>query len=490
MNIGQVLFRRIREAGGAVAFGCPDAAGADPALWAAAEEAGLQTWGLLTEAGAVVAAAAHRRAGSPLGVVLGAPTTTMGFLRTSGSGAPVLAVATAPRAAAADAGILRVEDPAGLDAALTTAFRASGPVLVSIAPGVLGADAPDRAPAAARPEELDAGAIDEAAHLLSLSARPVIWVGGGGIEAWQAIAEVADLLAAPIVTSTSGKGVLGEGHPLLVGSLAGASEVARLTGGADAGLAVGTSFSPRSTRNGQLPMPMQMFHVDTDPSVFGARYPVRMGITGDAGAVLRALANRLQVHAPEGAPRDVAAQAGAVATIREAARARLSASAPNALLDALRAAIPAGTPTVWDGPVARFAVPLFPVPERATFHPAPVSGAGWCIAAALGVATARAGHAVAIVDARGLVRRCYDLVALARAGARVTVVALSGNWVGGAAGSDAQQALAARAPTPSLASLGPVFGLDATIPVPDLDALAAVIAQGQAATGPSLVVVE
>ena len=503
MKAGLCLFRRIREAGGAVAFGCPDAAGADPALWAAAEDAGITTLGLLTEAGAVVAAAAHRRSGNPQGVVLGAPTTTMGFLRKSAAGAPVLTVATAarppgpPGPPGADPHLIRVEDPAGLDAgldaALAAAGRSTGPVLLSIGPRVLDAEAAPGpgAPGPGTPP-VDAGAIDEAAHLLCLSARPVIWAGGGAAGAGDALAEVAELLAAPIVTSTSGRGVLGDGHPLLVGSLSAAPEVARLTGGADAGLAVGTSFSPRSTRNGQLPLPMQLFHVDTDAAVPGSRYPVRLGIAGDAGAVLRALAARLRVHTAGGAPRDLQAQAAAVAATRTAARARLAAGwgpAPAAVLEILRAAIPPEVPTVWDGPVARFAVPGFAVPEPGTFHAAPTdSGAGWCIAASLGVATGSAGRAVAVLDERGLVRRCYDLVALAQAGARVLVIALAGDWALAPGGTEAQQALAARAPTPGLPGLGPAFGISATARAATLQALPAALGEARS-DGPSLVVV-
>ncbi|MGH2717878.1 MAG: thiamine pyrophosphate-binding protein, partial [Actinomycetota bacterium] len=134
--------------------------------------------------------------------------------------------------------------------------------------------------------------VEEAALLLSLSARPVIWAGAGAAGAGEAVAAVARLLAAPVVTSFSGKGVLSEDEPLLVGSLFGASEVARLIGGADAALAVGTTFSARSTRKGSLPLPMQLFHVDLDPAVFSRAYPTRLGIPGEARAVLEALADR------------------------------------------------------------------------------------------------------------------------------------------------------------------------------------------------------
>lgn len=214
-------------------------------------------------------------------------------------------------------------------------------------------------------------AADEASLLLSLSARPVIWAGAGARGAGVAplLGAVADLLAAPVVTSFSGKGALGEDHPFAVGSLTGAPEVARLLGSADAALALGTSFSPRSTRKGSLPLPMQLFHVDLDPSVPGTRYPVRMGIEADTVAALSALAPALRSRVGAGAGRDQAAQAARVAEVRTAAWDRIAAGGLRAdlVLAALRRAIPPGIPTVWDVAPARWAVPLFRVPLAGTF---------------------------------------------------------------------------------------------------------------------------
>ena len=267
------------------------------------------------------------------------------------------------------------------------------------------------------------GLIEEAALLLSLAARPVIWAGGGAVAAgaWDELGDVAGLLGAPVVTSTSGKGALAETHPLAVGSLFGAPEVARLLGQADAAVAVGTSFSARSTRRWQLPLPLQLFHIDIDAGVFDRRYPARSGILGDARAVLAALAGGL-VARPPGPAREGAAER--VVPTREAARERLRASGPPAgSIEALRRAIPAEIPTVWDGGPARWGVPLFPVPVPGTFHaPVPDAAPGRSPVVALGLARRQRGPAVALVGAGDV----GDLAPLAEAGLPVVVLVLGG----------------------------------------------------------------
>jgi len=240
--------------------------------------------------------------------------------------------------------------------------------------------------------------IDEAALLLSLAARPVIWAGGGVLAAGASaeLAAVAEVLGAPVVTSTSGKGAISEDHPLALGSTFAAREVARLLGDADAGLAVGTSFSARSTRGGGMALPMQLFQVDADPTVLGRVYPVRSGIVGDARAFLEGLAVSLErrgVRAREGA-------AERVAEIRAAARERLAASGPaEEDVAALRRAIPPEVPTVWDPEPARWGVPRFPVPVAGTFHAPPADAApGSSPTVAERVAEEWGGPVVAVVE--------------------------------------------------------------------------------------------
>jgi acetolactate synthase I/II/III large subunit len=275
----------------------------------------------------------------------------------------------------------------------------------------------------AGPTAPSTGLIEEAALLLSLAARPVIWAGGGAVaaRAWDELGEVATLLGAPVVTSTSGKGALSETHPLAVGSLFGAPEVARLLGQADAALAVGTSFSARSTKRWQIPLPLQLFHIDIDPEVFSRRYPARSEMLGDARAVLAQLAAALSAR-PPGPARDGAA--GRVSAVREAARERLLGSGPPAAsIEALRRGIPAEIPTVWDAGPVRWGLPLFPVPVPGTFHaPARDADAGFAPEAALALARQRRGPAVALVSAGDV----GDLGPLAEAGLPVVVLAFEG----------------------------------------------------------------
>jgi thiamine pyrophosphate-dependent acetolactate synthase large subunit-like protein len=342
-------------------------------------------------------------------------------------------------------------------------------------------------------------AVDEAALLLSLSARPVIWAGGGAMGAGAGIARLAELLAAPVVTTTSGKGVISEDHPLAVGSLFQASEVARLLGGADAAVAVGTSFSDRSTRNGQLPMPMQLFHVDRDPSVPGRRYPTRLGITGDAREVLEALAAALESAASDGrakdlaARRDLDAQAARVAEVCRGARDRLAAGGLKVelVLSALRRAIPPEVPTAWGSGPARWAVPLFRVPAARSFLAAPVGATpGWAVAAVAGRAEGTepvaSGPAVAVVTASELLAAAAELPALATAGGPTVVVAFEGEeWAGVWNGPIPGEPAAAPA---GLAELSRRAGMEA-VAVGDLEGLSIALAAALEGTTPTLVVV-
>ena len=56
--------------------------------------------------------------------------------------------------------------------------------------------------------------------------------------------------------------------------------------GCDALLALGTRFSEIPTGSFGAQVPTDLVHVDIDASVFGANYPARLAVEGDACAVL------------------------------------------------------------------------------------------------------------------------------------------------------------------------------------------------------------
>ncbi|HKS71037.1 MAG TPA: thiamine pyrophosphate-dependent enzyme, partial [Ktedonobacterales bacterium] len=113
--------------------------------------------------------------------------------------------------------------------------------------------------------------------------------GHGAIHARQEILAVAELLGAPIVKPLLGKGVVGDDNPYTTGGigLLGTKPSDDAMEHCDTLLIVGSSF-PYS---GYLPKPGQAagVQIDIDQARLGLRYPIDVGLVGDAQATLRAL---------------------------------------------------------------------------------------------------------------------------------------------------------------------------------------------------------
>lgn len=77
---------------------------------------------------------------------------------------------------------------------------------------------------------------------LGAASQVVIFAGGGSVGASAAITELSIALDAPVITTTLGKGVLNEEHPLAVGEFTGYPGTADLVNGADVVLAFGTEL--------------------------------------------------------------------------------------------------------------------------------------------------------------------------------------------------------------------------------------------------------
>jgi acetolactate synthase-1/2/3 large subunit len=122
------------------------------------------------------------------------------------------------------------------------------------------------------------------------SQRPVILAGGGAVSSGAAeqVAELAQRLGCPVITTLNGKGILDERSPFSFGH--GRSRRARIVmSRADLLIAVGCRFTEVFTAGGTAPIPKRIIQIDLDPSQIGMNYPVEIGITGDARSVLDAL---------------------------------------------------------------------------------------------------------------------------------------------------------------------------------------------------------
>jgi pyruvate dehydrogenase (quinone) len=128
-----------------------------------------------------------------------------------------------------------------------------------------------------------------AAAVLNAGRRPALLVGQGARSARDEVVAVAEKLGAGIVTSLLGKPYVDETLPYAAGVMGhlGTTASGRLLGGCDTLLIVGTNdpwteFYP-------APGQARAVQIDVDGRHLGNRYPIEVGLPGDAAETLRTL---------------------------------------------------------------------------------------------------------------------------------------------------------------------------------------------------------
>ncbi|MEE8304495.1 MAG: thiamine pyrophosphate-binding protein [Candidatus Tectomicrobia bacterium] len=143
--------------------------------------------------------------------------------------------------------------------------------------------------------------VERAADMLLTAKRPVI-VAGNGVHASKAYAELqalAEGLGAPVATSTLGKGVFPEVHPLAVGAMGifGAPVANKVVSEADLVLIVGCRLKGPDTitesPNLIDPSRQTLIQLDIEPRNAGWVFPINLGLIGDASAALTQLSEAL-----------------------------------------------------------------------------------------------------------------------------------------------------------------------------------------------------
>jgi pyruvate dehydrogenase (quinone) len=131
--------------------------------------------------------------------------------------------------------------------------------------------------------------LKHAAFILNEAEKPVILVGQGALGAGDEVIEIADKLGAPIVKALLGKAVVPDDHPLTTGGLGllGTTPSQEAMEQADALLIIGSSFPYME----YLPKPGQAkgVQIDDKPDRIGLRFPVEVGLVGDAKPTVAAL---------------------------------------------------------------------------------------------------------------------------------------------------------------------------------------------------------
>ncbi|HEV2301684.1 MAG TPA: thiamine pyrophosphate-dependent enzyme [Stellaceae bacterium] len=230
----------------------------------------------------------------------------------------------------------------------------------------------------ALPEPLlpDPDLVAKAASLLAAAKKPMLFVGGGAVGAAAEVRALAEMLEAPVVSFTGGKGILSDRHYLAQSGLAGHA----LWREADVVLAVGTRLNQPQLRWGS-DGDLKLIRIDLDPIEINRFQKPALGIVGDAREALAALHDALAAKAPARASRKDELEA-----LKARTRAMLEEKlGPQmAYLDAIRAELPDDGIYVEDltqvGYVGR---PGFP-----TYRPRTYIHSGWQGTLGAGFATA------------------------------------------------------------------------------------------------------
>jgi acetolactate synthase-1/2/3 large subunit len=492
------LVDALRELGVELAFGLPGVHNLP--VWEACAAAGIRLVGVRHEQAAAYAADGYARATGKLGVAI--VTTGPGAANTLGatgeamtSGAPVRVIATdipttlrrpgvyrgvlhetrdqaamfAPVTKAATTSVAAADLYADTLAAGQEALRApTGPVYLGVPTDLLSAAAADRTPARPVPAGPPEPALDAALALVERAERPLLWVGGGALRAGagEAVGRLAERLAAPVITTYNGRGVLPPDHPWLVPGPAHVPAIGALWDEADLVIAIGSDLDGMTTQNWRMPQPRALLAVNIDEADAGKNYRPDHVLVGDARAVTQRLAEAVP---PRDGPVDVDGQPAArIEGLRAAVTALVQEEEPQAalLLDALHRLLPADATVLADMCIAGYWLAAFhrvPGPRRLAY-PMGWGTLGFAFPASLGAAAAGIGRAVAVVGDGGFLFACGELATAVQERLPVTIVLVDDGGYGMLRFDQVQAGVPTRGVdlvTPDFVALAAAFGVPA-----------------------------
>ncbi len=318
MTGAERLCRALETLGVETVFGLPGTQ--NVALFEALRKSRLRTIVATHELGASFMANGYARASGRPGVLLTIPGPGFTYALTGLAEAlldsvPVLSIVGGPAEApgrrfqlqaldqrAVAAPLVRrvfdLESADGIEATLEEAHAVCqagepGPVVVQVSPRILPEEAA-APPAFSGAQPSRAPSVDEIALRLSGARRVVLYVGQGANGAASELLKLVETMRAPLVTTTSGRGVVPESHPWVLCFDRGSVQVLNeLVESADLVLALGCKFSHNGAHGFRLRLaPDRLIHVDASEAVLGANYDASLTLAADVPSVITALLDR------------------------------------------------------------------------------------------------------------------------------------------------------------------------------------------------------
>jgi acetolactate synthase-1/2/3 large subunit len=519
------LLAGLERAGVEVAFGLPGVHNLP--IWEALAGSEIRMVGVRHEQTAAFAADGYARATGRLGVAVvttgpGAANTLAAVGEARACGSPVLVVASDIPASLRVPGVWRgviheaTDQRALFSPLVKAAFAASpgdavgvlaeraartalappgGPVYLGVPTDVLGAPSADEGAGEADvppPPVPNDELVARAARLVEAAGRIVIWAGGGAVRsgAGAEVAALAEKLAAPVLTTFGGRGLVPPDHPCAVRWPPHVPEVGALWDEADLVIAIGTDFDGSTTQNWSMPRPPSLLAINVDAADASKNYRPDLVLEGDARPAVARLVDAVS-------PRDGLDELeGALGAVDAAVRERIERDEPHAVafLDALERVVPDDAVYVvdmcvagyWLGGFHRIAAP------RRLAYPLGWGTLGFGFPAALGAAAGGANRVVAVCGDGGFLYACGDLATLAQEELPVTVIVVDDGGYGMLRYDQQHLGLDARGvdlATPDFTALVRSFGVRAEAVDGFGDAFADRLAELVAAPGPNALVV-
>lgn len=259
--------------------------------------------------------------------------------------------------------------------------------------------------------------------------RPLLWIGGGCLEAGDAVRRLADA-GIPVVSSTHARGVLPDSHPRSLRAFHSAPAVEALFERSDLMLVAGSRLRSNETLTYSVALPRPLVQIDVDPAAAHRNYRADTFLCGDCGDVLRRLADHVDgKRVPDTqVDREVAA---AVSEAEQALRSQVGEYAK--LSDAVRAALPADGIFVRDITVSgsTWGSRLLAAEQPLTNIHSLAGAIGQGLATGIGCAVGAAGRkVVTIVGDGGLMLMVGELATLAQEQLDMTLIVMNDGGYG------------------------------------------------------------
>lgn len=208
------------------------------------------------------------------------------------------------------------------------------PVSLEMAPDIMGLEGlveTRHVPGTPSRPPIDPDAIHAAARLIATARFPLIYVGGGAIDASAEVLELADMLKAPVVSFRSGRGIVSDAHPLGL-TLPAGHKLWRMV---DVVIGIGSRMI-EPLKNWGVDAELKSVRIDIDPEELTRLGQPTVGIAADARETLTQLISALSSKLSRRAAISQAVQQAKLAAAQEASLVQPQAG----YLEAIRAALP------------------------------------------------------------------------------------------------------------------------------------------------------